>query len=278
MKIGIWLGEYSPQAGGAYTLIETIKQQILACRQTKHEYLFLFADPRSPSTMEIDTFTYVNLYTPKTYLVQRLFRRLKKTKSRPILDVAAEKCGIDLFWFVFPMKAQLSYPYIYTIWDLGHREVPFFPEVSRTGWIWDEREDCYNAMVFKASYVITGNEAGKREIITNYPVPPSKVRVVPFPVAGFCYGDESKPTIPLPDRFFFYPAQFWPHKNHIRILQALKILRDEHGKEFNVVFTGSDKGNKQYIIDAITKYGLEESVIFPGFVSDSELKYLYRHA
>src|SRR5688572_28148468 len=39
----------------------------------------------------------------------------------------------------------------------------------------------------------------------------------------------------LPERYLFYPAQFWPHKNHKRIVEALALLRDR-GTRVDVVF------------------------------------------
>ncbi len=31
----------------------------------------------------------------------------------------------------------------------------------------------------------------------------------------------------LPDRFLFYPAQFWPHKNHLRLIEAFREVVKE---------------------------------------------------
>ncbi|MBR6061918.1 MAG: glycosyltransferase, partial [Spirochaetales bacterium] len=126
-------------------------------------------------------------------------------------------------------------------------------------------------------FVITGNEEGKKEILENYPMPPNKIHICEFPVASFCRGDESKPVFDVPPQSFFYPAQFWPHKNHICILKALKILNDEYKINPMIFFTGSDKGNKEYINKKIIEYHLEEQVKFTGFISDKELKYLYTH-
>lgn len=40
----------------------------------------------------------------------------------------------------------------------------------------------------------------------------------------------------LESDYFYYPAQFWAHKNHIRILQALVTLRDTRAWMPCVVF------------------------------------------
>lgn len=279
MKVGIWLGEYNPEAGGAFTLLDSIKKQIIASENKKNSYIFLYSDSSSFSrTMMKEGIEYINIH-PKKTLGQKVARKLHPVrKILSDLDSIAIAELIDIFWFTLPVNADISFPYIFPVWDLGHRTVPYFPEVSRTGWKWEDRERLYKDMLFKASYIISGNETGKKEIYENYNIQPEKIRVIPFPVSAFCFGSEKKPDLELPEKFIFYPAQFWPHKNHIRVIQAMKILRDKYGQNINVVFTGSDKGNKRYIIQKIDEYQLTKSVFFPGFVSDEEMKYLYTHA
>ena len=41
--------------------------------------------------------------------------------------------------------------------------------------------------------------------------------------------------------YLFYPAQFWPHKNHATLLAALALLRDR-GVKKRLVLCGSDRG------------------------------------
>jgi glycosyltransferase involved in cell wall biosynthesis len=79
--------------------------------------------------------------------------------------------------------------------------------------------------------------------------------------------------------YFFYPAQFWAHKNHIFILKALKILKDEHNKIVKIVFVGSDRGNKDYIIKSCNELDLDKNqVIILDFVSNNNLYHLYKNS
>jgi glycosyltransferase involved in cell wall biosynthesis len=73
----------------------------------------------------------------------------------------------------------------------------------------------------------------------------------------------------LEANYLFYPAQFWGHKNHIRILQALIILRNENGWKPTVVFSGKDYGNLEYINEFIANNMLKSQVKIIGFVSKS---------
>jgi len=47
----------------------------------------------------------------------------------------------------------------------------------------------------------------------------------------------------LPEKFFFLPNQFWKHKNHECVLQALKIAKN-HGKEIVVVSSGKQNDSR----------------------------------
>lgn len=286
MRIGIFLPDVRPETGGSSSLLKTIQHEILATKDLSDEYVFLYYGGKNDALRkEYNGFVYFNLdfYTPRLSIIRRARNKLKRwlgiaVKESSKFDALAKDQHIDLFWFPAPFMIDVSYPYIYTVWDLGHRSAPYFPEVSRSGWLWEEREKCYQKMIYKASYIITGNEEGKKEILSNYLVPEKKIRISPFPVASFCRGGEAAPSFAVPDKFFFYPAQFWPHKNHIRILEALVILRDKFNLKPVVFFTGSDKGNKKYIEDKIVEYGLQEQAIMTGFMKDEELKYLYTHA
>ena len=87
--------------------------------------------------------------------------------------------------------------------------------------------------------------------------------------------DEKK--ISLPENFFFYPAQFWEHKNHIRILEAIDILKKKN-INLNFVFCGKDKGNLGNIKKKINKLNLNNNVKIFNFLSNEEIKYLYKNA
>jgi glycosyltransferase involved in cell wall biosynthesis len=77
--------------------------------------------------------------------------------------------------------------------------------------------------------------------------------------------------------YLLYPAQFWPHKNHITLVDMLALLH-ESGRRFKLVFSGSDKGNRAHVESYVEQRGLQQDVIFAGFVDAAVLNQLYRHA
>ena len=78
----------------------------------------------------------------------------------------------------------------------------------------------------------------------------------------------------LEEGYFFYPAQFWSHKNHARILEALVLLREKR-INLRLVLVGSDKGNREHIENLVARYLLNDQVRFLGFVPAEHMRGLY---
>ncbi len=82
----------------------------------------------------------------------------------------------------------------------------------------------------------------------------------------------------MPENYLFYPAQFWPHKNHVNLLYGLKILKDKYGLCLPLFLTGSDKGNQEYIKRSAEYLSVQDQVYFLGYVTQEEMIAYYQHA
>jgi glycosyltransferase involved in cell wall biosynthesis len=149
--------------------------------------------------------------------------------------------------------------------------------------MWQHRENFYSHVLKRAAFVVTGTEAGKKEIQIFYGVPEASVRVLPHPTPQFAL--EVAPAdfaelekYKLPQNYVFYPAQFWSHKNHVTLLRALRHLKETDNLRLPVVFTGSDQGNETYVRQVVKALQLEEQVYFLGHVSRQTLRLLYQNA
>ena len=281
MKVGIFVGDLNPLKGGESSLTKTILLEIKKHSDPDLEYVFLYYSRSCGSEyMFMNEYKFINISkccSIGRLVLNGLVESLGGASGRFFaLDKIASKEGIDVFYFAAPIYAQTSLPYIFTVWDLGHRTTPYFPEMSSDDWGY--REKMYSHMLPRATYIITANECGKKDILKYYNVDEDRIKTVPFPVTSLCRCMEKKPDFYRDSDCFFYPAQFWPHKNHIVILEALKILKEESGLKPVVYFTGSDKGNKKYLEEMISRYGLDDLVVFTGFIEDGEVKYLYKHS
>lgn len=87
----------------------------------------------------------------------------------------------------------------------------------------------------------------------------------------------------LKDNYFITPNQFWPHKNHIIILKAAKLLIDKGITDFSIAFTGKlssyrDKNYAATLQDYIKQHGLENHVKFLGFIPRQDQLNLMKRA
>ncbi len=77
--------------------------------------------------------------------------------------------------------------------------------------------------------------------------------------------------------FFFYPAQYWSHKNHYYILEAIKALNKKYKKKTKFVFTGHKKNNFGYIKKKIDELNLVDQVACLEYLNDEEIRILYKN-
>jgi len=80
----------------------------------------------------------------------------------------------------------------------------------------------------------------------------------------------------LPERFLFYPAQLWDHKNHITILKALNEIK-KNNDEIPLVLCGA-KYNAFFKIEEFIKNNDLKKIFYLGKVSDEDLLSLYQNA
>jgi glycosyltransferase involved in cell wall biosynthesis len=81
----------------------------------------------------------------------------------------------------------------------------------------------------------------------------------------------------IPDEYLFYPAQLWPHKNHLTVLKALKILKEEHNLIIPLVLTGNKSKTSDEIFAYIGNNDLR-NVDYLGLVPTEDLIAIYKRA
>ncbi|MDJ0927408.1 MAG: glycosyltransferase family 1 protein [Gammaproteobacteria bacterium] len=292
MRIGIALSGLRPVDGGGHTFQQGL---VAAIERDPGQHSWVIFDLGSGEHRPDADIPRINLIEAyRGGRIERLQRRWRRARLRitgrdprtlpSSLEQAARDHAVDLVWYLAPFEQRVTVPYVCTVWDLQHRLQPWFPEVSRTGWSWDERETLYRALLPRATAILTGAEAGRQEILQFYAPAPENVHVLPLPTPEFQdIGDSQDDAqclrkFGLEPGYLFYPAQFWPHKNHANLLRAVQILNRDRQAKLTLALTGADKGNRGYVQRLIDQAGLADQVIITGFVSERELVALYRQA
>ena len=182
---------------------------------------------------------------------------------------------VDLVYFASPNPLALGLrktPFMTTVWDLGHRDLPEFAEFSSDG-RWDEREMYYSETAPSSVAIITDSEDTGAKLAKHYGVSEDRCFAVGLlPEIGISKDShESEKKNP----FVYYPANKWMHKNHTTLLKAIAVLRSR-GVAIQLVLTGAEMGSGATIAKEIVELGIEDLVVDKGFVDNDALDYLYR--
>ena len=130
------------------------------------------------------------------------------------------------------------------------------------------REDIFKKYLPKSYAVITNSELIKKDIVKFYNVDEKRITIVSHQpssqILNFKHDLEKEIKIikkyDLPKKFFFYPAQYWPHKNHIYLVDGLEVALKELKFEISAVFCGSDKGNLNFVKETVERFGSQAIV------------------
>lgn len=292
MKIGIWLGSDIVDTiggGGSYSnrflrLVDNYNfdEEIELC------YLTL-TDNNKLNRKCINVSQIPALLYGVTCFSETLTNFIKRVDKYIIKRIGLSKIlkgsDIKIICYYRPTECMDSnFPFISNNWDIGHRSTHAFPEVivNRT---FEDRDIFYKQILPKSLLTICESETGRKELIDYTGLGAHKIRVMPIFAGGvtsLSVSDEKMMSIleKIGVRrlcYFYYPAQFWAHKNHIGLLKAFKEFKKTH-ENFKLVFSGSDRGNKDYIIEKTQKLGLAKDVIFLGFIPEEDVYSLYKNA
>ena len=145
------------------------------------------------------------------------------------------------------------------------------------------RERTYRTLCAQAAVVAAASDWVRRDLVAWYHLDADKVRVIPLASPVHAYPEPSdadverlRDSLDLPEAFILYPAQTWPHKNHLALLRALDILRRREGLEIPLVCSGQTTPYLSTLEEQVDGSGLTGLVRFVGFLSPIELVGLYR--
>jgi glycosyltransferase involved in cell wall biosynthesis len=221
----------------------------------------------------------------KNLTLNRWFQKLGICKP---LDEQFKRDKIDLVYLTGPNPLSIfleELNFILPVWDLCHRDHPEFPEV-RERFEFDSRENFLRTALPKASAVIAESPFGRDALVRRYGLDPEKVYYIWKPASSRIIQLEGKidfdprkfAGLPEEAKFIFYPSQFWPHKNHRLIIEALAEVRNSHGLEIYAIFCGSDCGNLQNILSYAKKNGVGNLIRHVGFAKDEQMPCYYKNS
>ena len=171
-------------------------------------------------------------------------------------------------------------PFAYTLHDLQEFYYPQNFSLLRRAF----RRSVYLRLSKRSRRIVCESEYVKSDIVRLLDVAAEKVAVItapplrqPLAEFGLAQLKEVGARLGLPDRFVFYPAQFWPHKNHLRLIEAFRLVVARE-PNLKLVLTGKPRDEYEAVIRAVNEAGLERNVQHLGYIEQTDLQAIYHLA
>lgn len=215
-------------------------------------------------------------------VVARRMRQLHRTLGTAAAnDRALKSAGAQIVHFTYGSTFPTALPYVYEPHDIQHRHYPEFFDPREVAW----RDRVYGDGCRGAAMCVCGSQWTKNDIVSQFGVPPERVAVIPrssynarIPVSE-ARRREILDELALPERFAYYPAMTFPHKNHRRLFEALARLRDERRIILPLVMSGRwHKPSRAALERALDELRLRDQVRMLAVVPEETLSVLFQSA
>ena len=173
----------------------------------------------------------------------------------------------------------MNKPFVFTLHDMQERYYPeFFSKYERfIRWLNNR------TLARSANRIICESNFVKNDIVKFTGVNEDKISVIQSPppenFLNYKFNslqfDKVREKYNLPEKFIFYPAQCWFHKNHIKLIEAFEIVTKKN-KDVHLILTGSQQNNYNNLINRINELNLNNRVKHLGYIDYEDLPYFYK--
>jgi glycosyltransferase involved in cell wall biosynthesis len=186
--------------------------------------------------------------------------------------------SLDLFHGTnFDIPLWKRCPAILTIHDLSDF---LYPETHEARGVWRARRRL-PLMARTATQIVTHSESVRREVIEHLQV--SREKVIAIPAAARSVFRplppdqtiETRKRLGVEDEFLLFVGTIEPRKNLIVLLNAYRELLSATELHPQLVIAGKKGWLTDSLFSSLRELGIEERVLFTGYVSDNDLCALY---
>ncbi len=285
MHIGLYTLFFTPgQIGGIEIYLRHLVTAIGKVDQVNQYTLFvgnhnqdIFKDITYPNLKHVN----ISLTPPSTPLFIRALRKLKIIPSYITQQLYAHP--VDLLHYPGTTIDQLEIktPCVLTMHDLQQEYFPEFFSAEVLAW----RKANFKPSAQKARRIITVSEYTRQTIIKKYDIPTQKVQTIHHGINKIFHPLISQDTIikvrqkyRLPEQFIFFPANPWPHKNHARLFEVLKLLKQKYRASCRLVLSGIFESEQSNLQSLVADAGVSNKVHILGYIPYQDLPGIYATA
>lgn len=268
---------------GGVTYIELLVKAINSLPENERPKIFLVVEEDWLHAVELHR----SLFSRIDGIIFRGYdtKQAEPAISQPFFHCQTNRELFELIDFYYPVKSDVFPGFCSGSWipDFQHVHLPkFFTADDIKG-----RDIEMRKIAEDASLVVFSSKDVEKDFRTLFPQSPAVTRILSFHtlISDDWYDGNPVKTSKkynLPERFLICCNQFWSHKNHLLLFDALAKI-NQGGDELNLVCTGStsDYRSEEYfskVLESIAHLGLKDRVHILGFIPRVDQIQLMRRA
>ncbi len=183
-----------------------------------------------------------------------------------------------------PLSPSVRVPWIGYIYDFQHRHLPDMFSAEEKSC----RDKAFGVLVSSARCVIFNSKDARQDCLDAFPDRRAELISLPFGASPRPDWLDGRPELldgyRLPSQYFLVSNQFWKHKNHHAVFDAIRILRDRFGlPDVRLVCTGGpwESRDREYypsLLRFLDENQLNEHVRLLGFIPKRVQIEVMKHA
>lgn len=209
-------------------------------------------------------------------LVKNSFKNFFKTYSwHNILPLKTRKLDLDYILnlsgcpHLFPFRQKE----VFFVYDLSWLVMPETHTQSRVL----TYKLLFNKTIKNSYKIVVISQSTKKDLVKYYKIPENKILLI-YPCLPKQAKIEVKPKNITKSPYILFIGTLEPRKNIGSIIKAFHKLKRETNFPHQLVISGKKGWDYSNIFTLVEKLKLEKDVIFTGYVTEEEKKYLYTHA
>jgi glycosyltransferase involved in cell wall biosynthesis len=288
-RIGLFFESYATLP--AFVIyVENIIRTLSLAQDIERPQLIILHLPDSP-IHEIKEINYPHI---EFYQLPNIYRNIFKRALNKITRSLGCKNIIPFFDKEFPKDLDCIFPYNMRpecdyikhkiIWKPDFQEIHLPIFFSKTELKQDRQFTDY--LADNPYHLVLSSEDAKRDYLSIYPNYQNTIHLWKFtsylPETSNINFRTLANKFNINSNYFIVANQFWPHKNHLLVLKALKRCF-EANCDFKILFTGKQQSNRDpELFEKLQHYisvnKLNNHVIFTGFIAREEQVVLMKNA
>lgn len=185
---------------------------------------------------------------------------------------------------------NINLDYIFSVSGSPHilpfktKEIFFVHDIS--WYLYPKHHPISRVLFYKLTYkkclescckIVAVSENTKLDLIKHFNVPDNKIYVI-YPTFKKNIKDVSKIKYELKFPYILFVGTLEPRKNITSIIEAYKKIKKENSYKHKLVICGKKGWLYTNLIKQIQSSELKDDIIYLGYITDEEKKYLYKHA